>query len=128
MISKSLSDTFKKRGYIILNFDHESLNDLKKIQKNIIESKISTIKNKNIFYKSSLKLQNKIYKTGFHKKVLKRNISKIIKILGVRKYSDLSVTAFVHLRSVKKVKRNNKNFIGFHRETFYFIEETKIVR
>lgn len=110
-----LFSEFSKLGYVILDLDKESLKDLKVIKRRISKLKI---KKKSSINKQILHLQNSLYKSNFHKNVLKRNLKKITQIVKVKKPSDISITSFIHLRHVKKTKKN-RNFIGFHRETFY---------
>ena len=106
--NNKLSTKFNLKGYIILNLDSESKKELQQIQDIIIRNK------------DNLKLQNELYKTGFHKSILKRNIKKIVNIINEKKYENVAITSFIHLRTVKKSNRKSDNsFVGFHRETFY---------
>ena len=111
---------FKKNGYEIINIGQENKH-LKIAQDLIKKSKISNIAKKDIFSKKCISLQNKIYKKKIHLKILDENKEIIKKILKIKKLDELSITAFVHFRGVKKMKKSKikKNFLGFHRETFY---------
>lgn len=120
---KNLNKNFKNKGYVILDFDKKSIQELNVLQKKIKSSKIENTMDEKKVYKKSLNLQNFIYKKSFHKNVLKRNLKIIFNILGIKKTNELFITSFIHLRSVRKntkdTKNTKKNFIGFHRETFY---------
>ena len=120
MNTKKLNINFKKKGYVIIDLDKISIKELSTIQKKIKSSKIENILDEKKFLKKSLHLQNSIYKKEFHKSILKRNLNKILSILGIKESNELNITSFIHLRSVKKTNKNSKkNFIGLHRETFY---------
>ena len=81
MNSKELNKNFKNNGYVILDFDKDSIKELDIIQSKIRSSKIENILNEKNFIKKSLNLQNSIYKKRFHKNVLKRNLNKILNTL-----------------------------------------------
>tara|TARA_B110000971_G_scaffold220024_1_gene262546 strand:- start:662 stop:1420 length:759 start_codon:yes stop_codon:yes gene_type:complete len=106
-----LINKFKKSGYHILKLNSNNL--LKNVQENIFKSKID-VKN---FDESILKIQNHIFKTKIHKKIVLSKKKFFKNLFNIKNINDLNITSFFHLRAVKKSKK--ENFIGFHRETFY---------
>lgn len=102
---------FKKKGYNIIRLGNSSL--IKNIQKKIFKFKIDDQN----FDESILKLQNHIFKTKIHKKIVLSKKKYFKSLFKIKNINDIKITSFFHLRAVKKSKK--ENFIGFHRETFY---------
>ena len=114
---KNYKKKFNNNGFVFYNL--KDLQELNRAQRIITVSKHQTITDKKKFYKKNIQLQNKIYKLGIHKNILNSEFDFFKKILGVSSKKDLMITSFLHLRAVKKNKRNKKSYVGFHRETFY---------
>jgi len=96
-----LINKFKKSGYHILKLNSNNL--LKNVQENIFKSKID-VKN---FDESILKIQNHIFKTKIHKKIVLSKKKFFKNLFNIKNINDLNITSFFHLRAVKKSKKEN---------------------
>lgn len=108
---------FKNKGFIIKKLN--DLNLLRDVQNLILKSNHQFIKNNLEFNKKSINLQNKIYKKKIYLNIIKSEQEIFKEILKIKNLNELKITSFLHLRAVKKNTKKNKNFLGFHRETFY---------
>jgi len=109
---------FNNKGYVVKNLQNPGLLSL--AQNSIIRSKHDQIKKNFNFIRTSIRLQNKLYKKNLHFKIIKNEKEFFKKIFKIKNLSELMITSFFHLRAVKKNSNKKKsNFLGFHRETFY---------
>ena len=109
---------FNNNGFAVLKLSDD--NPLLLAQALIKKENLEKIKSDKIFYEKVLNTQRKLIKYKIHLKFLFNEIKQIKSILKVKNpYTELSVTPFFHLRAVRKSQTKKKNFIGFHRETFY---------
>jgi hypothetical protein len=112
------SKKFCSEGFFIKSIDDRKIiNDINSI---IVKSNHGKIKDKKTFHLKSLKIQDNIYRNKYHIKILKNEFPLIKSLLKIKSLREIKITSFVHLRAVKKNnKKTKKNFLGFHRETFY---------
>ena len=109
------NDLLNSKGYYIYKIKNQS--PLKKAKDILNNSNHSLIKSNLLFDKMSLNLQKKLYNKKTHIKIFKNEFKYLKKILNLKSLSDVMITSFFHLRAVKNERK--KNFLGFHRETFY---------
>jgi len=114
---KKYKKDYKNKGFIF--YDLKDQSEINKVQKILQLSKHDKIKHQKNFYKKNIELQNKIYSEKIHIKIVNLEFNFFKKLLGLSSKKDLMITSFIHLRAVKKIKSKIKNYIGFHRETFY---------
>ena len=113
-----ISKKFSKEGFYIKTVDDEKL--IADINSEILKSNHYKIKGKKAFHLKSLKIQDNIYRSKHHIRILKNEFPLIKSLLKIKSLKEIKITSFVHLRAVKKNnKKTKKNFLGFHRETFY---------
>jgi len=112
------SKKFSSEGFFIKSIDdRKTINDINSI---IVKSNHGKIKDKKTFHLKSLKIQDNIYRNKYHIRILKNEFPLIKSLLKIKSLREIKITSFVHLRAVKKNnKKTKKNFLGFHRETFY---------
>jgi hypothetical protein len=114
----TIKKQFDQNGFYIHKLSNKK--PVLDIQNVLLLSNHNKIKDQKLFDLKSLSLQHKIYNQNTHIKILNFEKKFFLKVLGIKSFKDLCVTSFFHLRAVNKISKNkNKNFLGFHRETFY---------